>query len=75
VPLRQAFAASAIAFAQNSLPLVVYGAGTLVLLCFGLLTHLVGLAIALPLSTAAAYAAWKDIFGIRDAPVASTTTV
>jgi hypothetical protein len=71
VPLRTAFAASAIAFAQNTLPLVVYGAGSLVLLGFGLLTHLLGLVIALPLSTAAAYAAWKDIFGIRDAPAAT----
>ena len=70
VPLRQAFAASAIAFAENALALVVYGAGTLLLLCFGLLTQLVGLVIALPLSTAAAYAAWKDIFGIREASVA-----
>jgi hypothetical protein len=70
VPLRRAFAASAIAFAQNTLPLVIYGAGSLVLLGFGLLTHLLGFLIALPLSTAAAYAAWKDIFGIRDAPAA-----
>ena len=34
------------------------------------LTQLFGLVIALPLSTAAAYAAWKDVFGIRDAPAA-----
>jgi hypothetical protein len=69
VPLRTAFAASAIAFAQNTLPLLVYGAGSLVLVGFGLLTHLIGLLIALPLSTAAAYAAWKDVFGIREPPL------
>jgi hypothetical protein len=68
VPLRTAFAASAIAFAQNTLPLVVYCAGSLVLVAFGLITHLVGLVLALPLSTAAAYAAWKDIFGLREPP-------
>ena len=70
VPLRRAFAASVMAFAENALPLVIYGAGSLVLVGFGLLTQLFGLLIALPLSTAAAYAAWKDIFGIRDAPAA-----
>jgi hypothetical protein len=70
VPLRTAFAASAMAFAQNTLPLVIYGAGSLVLVGFGLLTLGLGLVVALPLSVAASYAAWKDIFGVRDAPTA-----
>ncbi len=68
VPLRAAFAASAMAFAQNTLPLVIYGAASLVLVGFGLLTLGLGLVVALPLSVAASYAAWKDIFGVRDAP-------
>ena len=29
----------------------------------------VGLVLVLPWMAAASYAAWKDIFGIRDAPV------
>jgi hypothetical protein len=70
VPLRAAFAASAAAFAQNALPLLAYAAGSLVLLGFGLVTAGLGLALALPLMAAASYAAWKDIFGVRDAPAA-----
>ena len=37
-------------------------------LAFGLLTFGLGLVLALPLWVASSYAAWKDIFGIRDAP-------
>jgi uncharacterized membrane protein len=68
VPLRDAFVISGVAFAQNTLPLIVYGAASLVLLAFGLLTAGIGLAIALPLWAASSYAAWKDVFGLRDAP-------
>lgn len=68
VPLRAAFGASAMAFAQNTLPLLAYGAASLVLLGFGLLTAGLGLVLALPLWAASSYAAWKDIFGVRDAP-------
>ena len=63
-----AFAASWKAFALNTLPLLVYSAASLVLLGFGLATFGLGLALALPLWAASSYAAWKDIFGIRDAP-------
>lgn len=70
VPLRAAFRASAMAFAENTLPLVVYGAVSLVLVGFGLITAGLGFVIALPLSAAASYAAWKDVFGVRDAPAA-----
>lgn len=68
VPLREAFVISGVAFAQNTLPLIVYGAASLLLLVFGLLTAGIGLAIALPLWAASSYAAWKDVFGLRDAP-------
>jgi hypothetical protein len=64
----RAFAASWKAFALNTLPLLVYGAASLVLLGFGLATMGLGLALALPLWAASSYAAWKDIFGVRDAP-------
>lgn len=63
-----AFAASWQAFALNTLPLLAYGAASLVLLAFGLATMGLGLLLALPLWAASTYAAWKDIFGIRDAP-------
>lgn len=66
VPLTAAFAASAAAFGQNALPLVAYGAASLLLAAFGLVTYGLGLLLALPLSVAAAYAAWKDIFGVGD---------
>jgi hypothetical protein len=67
--LRAAFAASFVAFAQNTVPLLVYGLAALVLLAFALLTAGLGLVVALPLWAAASYAAWKDVFGIRDAPI------
>ena len=40
----------------------------MVLLGFSLLTLGLGLVLALPLWAASSYAAWKDIFGVRDAP-------
>jgi uncharacterized membrane protein len=61
-----AFIASWNAFMLNTLPLLVYSAASMVLLGFGLATFGVGLAVALPLWAASSYAAWKDIFGIRD---------
>lgn len=67
---RAAFAASWNAFAQNTLPLLAYGAASLVLLGFSLATMGLGLVLALPLWAASSYAAWKDVFGVRDAPAA-----
>ena len=67
-PPRDAFVASWNAFALNTLPLLVYAAASLVLLAFGLATFGLGLVLALPLWAASSYAAWKDIFGIKDAP-------
>jgi len=66
-----AFIASWNAFLLNTWPLLVYSAASMVLLGFGLATFGLGLALALPLWAASSYAAWKDIFGIRDAPVSS----
>jgi hypothetical protein len=63
-----AFAASWNAFALNTPPLLAYSAASLVLLGFGLATMGLGLLLAMPLWAASTYAAWKDIFGIRDAP-------
>jgi uncharacterized membrane protein len=65
---RAAFVASGVAFARNTLPLLVFGAASLVLLVFAMVTAGLGLALALPLLTAASYAAWKDVFGVPDAP-------
>ena len=61
-----AFIASWNAFVLNTLPLLVYSAASMVLLGLGLATLGLGLALALPLWAASSYAAWKDIFGIRD---------
>lgn len=60
-----AFAASFRAFSLNTLPLMLYGAVSLMLLAFGLITFGVGFVVALPLWIASSYAAWKDIFGVR----------
>jgi uncharacterized membrane protein len=65
-----AFAASWNAFALNAIPLIAYAFASLVLLAFGLATFGLGFVLALPLWIASSYAAWKDIFGIRDAPQA-----
>jgi hypothetical protein len=68
VPPGAAFAASWQAFGLNTLPLLVYAAASLVLLAFGMATMGLGLILALPLWVASSYSAWKDIFGIRNAP-------
>ena len=68
VPPGAAFAASWNAFALNTVPLLVYSAASLALLGFGIATMGFGLVLALPLWAASGYAAWKDIFGVRDAP-------
>jgi hypothetical protein len=65
VPPGAAFAASWNAFASNTLPLLAYSAASLVLLGFCMLTMGLGLMLALPLWAASAYAAWKDVFGVR----------
>jgi hypothetical protein len=70
VGIAAAFAASWDAFVRNTVPLLVYAAASLVLLGFGLATMGIGLIIVLPLWAASSYAAWKDVFGVRDAPVA-----
>jgi uncharacterized membrane protein len=63
-----AFAASWNAFALNTVTLLVYGALSFVLLGLSLVTMGIGLVLALPLWAASSFAAWKDIFGVRDAP-------
>jgi hypothetical protein len=68
VPGGAAFAASWNAFVQNTMPLIVYGAASLVLLGFGLATMGLGFVVVLPLWAASSYAAWKDIFGVDAAP-------
>jgi hypothetical protein len=65
-PLR-AFAASFAGFAANAVPLLVYGALSLVLLAFGLLTMGLGLVVVLPLWAASSYAAWKDVYQVPPA--------
>jgi hypothetical protein len=72
-PPRAAFAASSSAFALNVLPLLVYAAASLALLGFGLATMGLGLVLVLPLWAASSYAAWKDIFGVRDPPCDART--
>jgi len=64
-----AFGASWNAFVLNTVPLLLYGAVSLVLLGFGFATYGLGLLLALPLWAASSYVAWKDVFGIRDAPM------
>jgi uncharacterized membrane protein len=60
-----AFSASFRAFSLNALPLMIYGAVSIVLVAFAALTLGLGFLVALPLWVAASYAAWKDIFGVR----------
>ncbi|MBK6601401.1 MAG: hypothetical protein IPG28_07555 [Betaproteobacteria bacterium] len=64
----EAFAASWQAFTLNTGPLLVYAAASMLLLGIGLMTMGIALVVVLPLWTAASYAAWKDVFGVRDAP-------
>ena len=63
-----AFAASWNAFALNTIALLTYGAVSLLLLGLSLVTMGIGLVLALPLWAASSYVAWKDVFGVRDAP-------
>jgi uncharacterized membrane protein len=58
----RAFTGSLRGFALNVVPLVLFGALSLVLTAIGLLAFYVGLAVVFPLLTAASYAAWKDIY-------------
>ncbi len=60
----RAFASSARGFALNVLPLLVFGALSLVLVLIGLLSFGFGLIAIFPLVTAASYAAWKDIYAV-----------
>ena len=69
VPAAVAFAASWNGFVLNTAPLLVYAAVSLILLGFGLLTMGIGLVLVLPLWAASSYVAWKDIFGVREAPL------
>jgi hypothetical protein len=61
-----AYGASWTAFVLNTGPLLVYSAASLVLLGVGLATMGVGLVVVLPLWAASSFAAWKDIFGVRE---------
>ena len=67
-PVAAAFAASWRAFVLNTTPLLVYAAASLVLIGFGIATMGIGLVFVLPLCAAASYAAWKDVFGVAEAP-------
>ncbi len=67
VDLAQAFAASWNGFVLNTAPLLVYAALSLVLLAFGMMT-MVGLLLVLPLWAASSYTAWRDVFGVGEAP-------
>lgn len=60
------FTTSMHAFALNVLPLLVFGALSLVLVVIGLLCFGFGLIAVIPLVSAASYAAWKDIYGATD---------
>lgn len=59
-----AFARSWRGFALNALPLAVYGLLSLVLIGVGLLTAGIALVVVFPLTAAASYAAWKDIYSV-----------
>jgi hypothetical protein len=62
---RNAFRASFAAFSRNPLPLLVYGALSLGLFVFGIVTSGLGLLLALPWLAASSYAAWKDVFAVK----------
>jgi uncharacterized membrane protein len=65
------FRASVAAFARNPVPLLMYGALSIGLFLFGVVTSGLGLLLALPWLTASQYAAWKDVFAVaapRTAP-------
>jgi hypothetical protein len=62
--LRDSFAGSFAAFVRNVPALALYGALSIALLGFALITYGLGLPIALPLWAASSYVAWKQLFGI-----------
>ena len=64
----RAFASSIQAFALNVLPLLIFGALSLVLVIIGLLCFGFGLIAVIPLVSAASYAAWKDIYAVSAPP-------
>jgi len=53
----------------NTMPLLVYAGLSLVLLGLGLLTWGIGFVFAMPLWAASSYTAWRDIFGVEEAPI------
>ena len=59
----RAFISSIRAFTLNVLPLLIFGALSLLLVIIGLLCFGFGLIVVIPLVSAASYAAWKDIYG------------
>lgn len=65
----QAFAASWNAFVLNTGPLLVYAAASMLLLGLGVMTMGLAMLVVLPLWSASSYAAWKDIFGVREVPL------
>jgi hypothetical protein len=69
VSFAEAFAASWHAFVLNTMPLLVFAGLSLVLLGLGLLTSGIGLVLAMPLWAASSYTAWRDIFGVEEAPI------
>jgi hypothetical protein len=62
--VRAAFGESVAAFARNIAPLLLYGALSLGLFVFGIVTSGLGLLLALPWLAASSYAAWKDVFAV-----------
>ena len=62
----RAFALSVRAFAMNVPALALLAGISFALLMIGLATKGVALILALPWIAAASYAAWKDIFGLRE---------
>ena len=69
VSLIEAFAASWHAFVLNTMPLLVYAAFSLMLLALCFLTMGLGFVFAMPLWAASSYIAWRDIFGVEEAPI------
>jgi uncharacterized membrane protein len=62
--LGASFRASLAAFARNPVPLLMYGALSIGLYLFGVVTSGLGLLLALPWLAASQYAAWKDVFAV-----------
>lgn len=64
--VREAFASSYAAFLRNVPAFALYGALSIALLGFALVTFGLGLAVVLPLWAASSYVAWKNLFGIAE---------